>query len=138
MRINVKTHGIRFPEGGTDAERERAYHIAVNRWWRTAQAIADAHGVGDICQDGRSGGWLVAPDAEDHPNAEDFEATIKAHLHRAPDIFGEALDEVRGIRTKAIAAANAYSPPTPPEGFEYAGTNVTTTGYITITFRPLP
>ena len=132
MKINVKTHGIRFPEGGTNAEREQAYHIAVNLWWRTAQAIADAHGVGDIYQDGRSGGWLVAPDAED------FEAAIKAHLHRAPDIFGEALDEVRGIRAKAIAAANAYSPPTPPEGFEYAGTNVTTTGYITITYRPLP
>lgn len=137
MRINVKAHGICFPEGGTDAEREQAYRIATDRWWHTAQGIADAHGVGVIYQDGRSGGWLDAPGADGHPNAEDFEAAIKEHLQRAPDIFGEALTEITAITAKANAVAAGYEPE-PPEGYTHAYTEVSTRGYIIVTYRPLP
>lgn len=91
-RIQVKTYGMRFADGGTDAQRERAWHEAQQAWWWEADNLAHAIGVSEIYQDGRSGGWLVAPDVEPGTEtAAELDARIAKHLADAPRYFADSL-----------------------------------------------
>lgn len=94
-RICVKTYRLVFADGGTDAQRERAWHEAARAWWREAEVIARNMGVSDIYQDGRSGGWLVAPDVE--PGTEtavELKDRITKHLADAPRYFADSLHRI--------------------------------------------
>lgn len=58
MAINVKYYG-RFPDGGTDSQRERVWDAVVETWWESARDIARESGYDYVHSAGRSGGWIV-------------------------------------------------------------------------------
>lgn len=94
-RIYVKTHHLVFADGGTDAQRERAWYEAQQAWWQEADNLAHAIGVSEIYQDGRSGGRLVAPDVE--PGTEtavELKDRITKHLADAPRYFADSLHRI--------------------------------------------
>lgn len=111
--IHVKTHGLTFAEGGTEAQRERAWNRAQRDWWRDADEAAKAAGYSGGCASGgRSGGWCIpydetvdddtrsnggrSIDYEDDDDAPRFVAFADAigKLHDAmPQRFADALRE---------------------------------------------
>lgn len=86
--INVKMHaaGADFwpdafrglPEGHRggaltpDAWVEAAYQRVTSDFWQAAEEIADQLGMGEIAQEGRSGGWLVFTDGRDPEDLDTF------------------------------------------------------------------
>lgn len=59
-----------FPEAGTPGENDQDYDALVGTayervqsdFWQAASEIATQRGLGEITQEGRSGGWLVLTD----------------------------------------------------------------------------
>lgn len=105
--VNVKTHGIRFADGGTDEQRERAWNDAQREWWQDANDAAKECGYDGASACGRSGGWCapysIVPGArekhvfEDDESAPDFVAfaeKIEALYNTVPERFAYMLTEV--------------------------------------------
>ena len=108
LSFNVKTLGLRWADGGTDAQREFAWELAQQCWWHDAKLLAIKHGFTDVECHGRSGGWLtpvpgVDPrDADTDPNgfAADmvriraFGKELDKLFNEAPSYFDSALTDV--------------------------------------------
>lgn len=102
LSFNVKTLGLRWPEGGTDAQREAAWEFAQRDWWRDAELLAAKHGFTDVHVYGRSGGWLTpVPEVRDDDCSADDLARIRAFgdeladlFNQAPEYFNHALTDV--------------------------------------------
>lgn len=108
LAFNVKTHGLRWAEGGDDRQREAAWEQALQHWWMDAKQLAIKHGFQNVYAYGRSGGWLVPvpgvdPDDESidpHGYSEAlariraFGEELNALFNQAPEYFKNALDEV--------------------------------------------
>lgn len=69
--VNVKSEWIRnqrsqaiqtAADNLTDSTLEHLEQSASDFFWREAQALAHEHGLGDVFQAGRSGGWLAVSD----------------------------------------------------------------------------
>ena len=79
------------PIGNTTAEAllDTAYNITQQDFWQEAEARATSLGLGDIEQQGRSGGWLALTDPrlvgllEDAPNGRRREAREFVEGYRA-------------------------------------------------------
>jgi hypothetical protein len=54
------------------ALRDLAYERIVSDFWQAATEIAEQKGLGEITQEGRSGGWLVFTDGRDPQDAATF------------------------------------------------------------------
>lgn len=115
LSFNVKTLGLRWPEGGTDAQREAAWEAALQDWWRDAKLLAAKHGFTDVHAYGRSSGWLTpVPEVRvDDCSADDL-ARIRAFgkeldklFNEAPTYFGSALTDVLDIETSREEAERA-------------------------------
>lgn len=116
LSFNVKTLGLRWPEGGTDAQRETAWEFAQRDWWRDAKLLAIKHGFTDVHAYGRSGGWLTpVPEVRvDDCNADDL-ARIRAFgkeldklFNDVPTYFDSALTDVLDIETEADSEHQLY------------------------------
>lgn len=111
--VNVKTHGVTFADGGTDAQRETAYNRMQESWWRDANEAARACGYYGASACGRSGGWcapyddaggIAAPAFEPDENAPRFVAfvgRVEALMKSVPDRFASELREVIAEDAKA-------------------------------------
>lgn len=98
MALNVKTLSVRWADGGTDAERSRAWDTMQRTWWAFAAMAARKHGYKDVYACGRSGGWLYtdplpdeSEDGEPGAYPAAFVADIDALLKAAPGMFAGAL-----------------------------------------------
>lgn len=98
--VNVKSHGLRLVDGGTDAQRERAWNAAAESWWRDAAILAQSHGYSGAGACGRSGGWCVPYDGDSFRGAEAdakaprflaFAAAVDAQRRAMPERFAEEL-----------------------------------------------
>lgn len=114
--INIKTLGIRFVDGGTDAQRERAWGRVEDDWWTKANAVADALGYADgVIACGRSNGWLVPmPQEEGEHDSERFATLVEditSMMQAVPDTFAEEL---------AYAIEEDEAPEPEPDGLAVA------------------
>src|SRR5690606_37721686 len=78
--LNVKCHAFDFAEGGTDEQRQRAYNIAQESWWRKAKQAARKLGFDGVYSAGRMGGYI-------YPTF-DGRAVTAADLDRSPYGYG--------------------------------------------------
>ena len=87
--INVKVHaaGLDFwpPTPGNivdavDRHVGAAYERVQSDFWQAAQEIATQRGLGEIAQEGRSGGWLVFLDYDpiEDPTDDDKDPEVRA------------------------------------------------------------
>lgn len=58
VTICIKTYGMRFPPGGEDEQRQRAWDAMGRDWHCEAQDISHACGFSGVFTVGRSGGYL--------------------------------------------------------------------------------
>lgn len=107
LAFNVKTHGLRWAEGGDDRQREAAWETALQCWWMDAKQLAIKHGFQNVYAYGRSGGWLapvpgVDPDYEsidpdgyaaDMVRIRAFGEELSALFNQAPEYFNSALTD---------------------------------------------
>lgn len=108
--VYVKTHGMTFPSGGSDAQRQRAWDATAENWWENASTLAEQHGYSGASACGRLNGWCAPYDEsvddshrsnggrvvtfEDDENAPRFVAFAQAiadMLAAVPRMFGENL-----------------------------------------------
>lgn len=124
--INVKLHvpgaafwpdGRTFPEAGTPGEHDRDYDALIEAayarvqsdFWQTAAEIAEREGLGEIAQEGRSGGWLVFVDGDPwhgpimHPL--DGPSWLAAYRHMAEWVGRE----LAAIPARVAALAQQYA-----------------------------
>jgi hypothetical protein len=124
LAINVKSHGMRFADGGTDAQRVRAGESAQLEWWTLADEAAKECGYAGATACGRMGGWCAPYDEPNtfvhDSNAPGFlafaERIEKLHAD-APQMFADTLaavieeeaqetrDEERAAQVDAARAA---------------------------------
>ena len=97
LAFNVKCPLLRDMRG-TAGQRSRAYDRAQELWWEDAKQLAIAHGFDDVCQVGRSGGWLapVTAGACIHPEED--------HEFDRLNTFGDALAEMMGEANERFTA----------------------------------
>lgn len=123
--LNVKTHGVRFADGGTESQRERAWERAQEAWWRDANEAARAVGYAGAGACGRSGGWCAPYDedaqgrmrfAHKDNDAERFAAfaeKIETLFNSVPEYFAAELSD-------AIAEDEAEARESEEDRAEYA------------------
>lgn len=123
LAFNVKTHGLRWAEGGDDRQREAAWEQALQHWWMDAKQLAIKHGFQNVYAYGRSGGWLapvpgVDPDDEsidpdgyaaDMVRIRAFGEELSALFNQAPEYFKNALDAVIAEDEADAAEANYHT-----------------------------
>jgi len=108
MAVNVKTHGMRFIEGGTEAQRDSAWEYTVCGFWDEADSIAKDCGFAGVESEGHSDGWaapfygcgnngrvylLDNPSAKDARKFLKFAAKINALLADVPETFATVLHD---------------------------------------------
>jgi hypothetical protein len=81
--------------------RDEAYERIVSDFWQAAQEIATQRGLGEIEQEGRSGGWLVFTDGFDPEHYVDINAEDADVPEESP--LGEWLANYRAMTEWADA-----------------------------------
>lgn len=117
LAFNVKTHGLRWAEGGDDRQREAAWETALQYWWMDAKLLAIKHGFQNVYAYGRSGGWLVPvpgvdPDDEsiDPDGYSEALARIRAFGEELNDLFKQAPEYFNSALTAELAHAARPAP----------------------------
>lgn len=120
--VSIKTHGVRWPNGGTESQRERAYNSAQLEFTQDAYEAAERAGYYTATTCGRCGGWLApmyrgahAEDGKLYPETDKdsaafayFVGAIGEMMRQLPDYFARNLaDVLREDDEDETAKANA-------------------------------
>lgn len=111
--LYVKTHGMKFCDGGTEEMRRTAWQRVSKKWWEKADRAAKKAGFDGVVQCGRSGGWAATTPPWDgtgpltaaHFNR--FKASIAGLMGAVEKAFAEELavviEEYQGASAKLEA-----------------------------------
>ena len=94
LAINVKVRHL-SAGSGSEEQIQRAWDEAQACWWSAARDIAKRHGFQDVYSAGRQGGWLYTAPLPDAEYPEAFVDDLSALLRHAPQMFADALYDVR-------------------------------------------